>query len=54
MYFLDKKFKFEQHVCNKCHDVLMMSMNLGDTAIMNINAVNYYCIVNRINKNEVI
>ena len=28
-YFLDKKFKFQQDVCNGCHDALMMSMNLS-------------------------
>ena len=25
-YFLDKGFKFQPHVCNGCHDGLMMSM----------------------------
>ena len=28
-YFLDKEFKSQQDVCNGCHDVLMMSMNLS-------------------------
>ena len=27
-YFLNKGFKLQPHVCNKCHDVLMMSMTL--------------------------
>ena len=27
-YFLEKGFNFQPHVCNGCHDVLMMSMNL--------------------------
>ena len=25
--FLDKGFNFQPHVCNGCHDLLMMSMN---------------------------
>ena len=29
-YFLDKGFKFQPYVCNDCHDVLMISMNLSD------------------------
>ena len=29
-YFLDKVFKFQTDVCNGCHDVFMMSMNLRD------------------------
>ena len=27
-HFLDKWFKFKLHVCNGCHDVLLMSINL--------------------------
>ena len=26
-YFKDNDYKFKLHVCNKCHDVLMMLMN---------------------------
>ena len=32
-YFLNKRFKFQPYVCNRCHDLLMMSMNLSDIAI---------------------
>ena len=39
-YFLDKGFKFQPDVCNGCHDVLMMSMNLNNTAILNVHGVN--------------
>ena len=35
-HFLDKKCKCQPHVCNACHDVLMMSINLSDIAILNI------------------
>ena len=31
--FLDKGFKFQHFVYNGCHNVLMMSMNLGNIAI---------------------
>ena len=27
-YFLNKGFKFQPYVCNRCHDLLMMSMNI--------------------------
>ena len=33
-YFLDKRYKFQPYVCNGCHDVLAMSMNLGDIPIL--------------------
>ena len=32
-YFLNIDFKFELNVCNRCHDLLMMSMNLSDIAV---------------------
>ena len=35
-YFLDKAFKFQPNACNRCRDLLMMSMNLSDIAILNI------------------
>ena len=31
-YFLDKGFKLQPHVCNRCHDI-MVSVNLSDIAI---------------------
>ena len=35
-YFLNYSFKFQPNVCNICHDLLMMSMNLSSIAILNI------------------
>ena len=35
-YFLDKDFNFQLHVYNGCHDLLMMSLNLSDIAVLNI------------------
>ena len=53
-YFLNKGFKFQQNVCNKSHDLLMMSMNLSDIALLNIKSANYCCIISGISKNEAI
>ena len=53
-YFLDKWFKFQPDVCNGCHDVLMISLNLCDIAILNINGADYCCIISRISKSETI
>ena len=41
-YFLNKGFKFQPYVCNRCHDLLMMSMNLSDIYILNIKNTNYW------------
>ena len=32
-YFLNYSFKFQPNVCTRCHDLLMISMNLSDIAI---------------------
>ena len=34
-YFLNYSFKFQPNVRKRCHDLLMMSMNLSDIAIKN-------------------
>ena len=53
-YFLNKGFKFQPNVFNRCHDLLMMSMNLSDIAILNIKGSDYRCIISGISKNEAI
>ena len=40
-YFLNKGFKFQPNVCNICHDLLIMYMNLSDIAILNIKGSDY-------------
>ena len=45
---------FQPNVCNECHDLLMMYMNLGDIAILNIKSSDYCCIISLISKNEAI
>ena len=32
-YFLNCSFKFQPNVCNRCHDLLLMSVNISDIAI---------------------
>ena len=49
-YFLNKWFKFQSYVCNRCHDLVMMSMNLSDIAILNIKGIEYRCIFSGIIK----
>ena len=51
-YFIDKGLKFQLYVCNKCYDVLIMSINLNDIAILNFRGIDYYCIINGISKSD--
>ena len=53
-YFNDVGFKFELHVCNKCHDVLMTAYELQNIAILNAKAVDYRRIIWGISKNEAV
>ena len=52
--FLDKGFKFQPNVCKGCHDLLMMSMNLSNIAILKTKNANYRCIITGISKSEAI
>ena len=38
-YFLNYSFQFQPNFCNRCHDILIMSVNLSDFAIYLIIAV---------------
>ena len=49
-YFLNYSFKLQPNVCNRCHDLLLMSLNLRDIAILNIKGSDYCCIVSLISK----
>ena len=54
LVFLDKEFKFQMYVSNGCLDVLMISMNLSNIAILEIHGVEYHCVINGISKSEAI
>ena len=54
-YFLDKRLKSQSDVCNGCHDVLMISVNLNDIKfndILNIQGTNCRCTISGISKSE--
>ena len=53
-YCIDVGFKFEPHVCNKCHDLLMNAYELKNIAISNVKGVDFRCILWGINRNEVV
>ena len=54
LVFLDKGVTFQPYVCNGSHDVLMISMNLRNIAILKTYGVNYRCIITEISKSEAI
>ena len=54
LVFLNKGFKFQTYVCNRCHDLLMLSMNLNNIAIFKIKNADYRCIITETSKSEAI
>ena len=54
LLFLDKGFKFQASVCNRCHDVLMIAINLDNITTVNIYSVDYCFAIVRITKSEAI
>ena len=54
LVFPKYRFRFQQNACNRCHDLLIMSMNLSVISILNIKGSNYCCIIGLISKNEAI
>ena len=53
-YLFNYSFKFQPNVCNRCHDLLMMPMNLCNIAILNIKGSDYRGIISGISKYETI
>ena len=50
-YLKDVGFKFEPHICNKCH-VLMTAYELKNIAIFDVNGVDFRCILWGISRDE--
>ena len=53
-YFLNYSFTFQSNVCSRCHDLLIMYINLSDVIILNIKGCDYCCIISLISKKEAI
>ena len=53
-WFFNDGFKFRDYVCNGCHDLTMLSVNISDIAIITVEDVDYCCIVYDIRKSGVI
>ena len=44
--------KFQNSVCNGCHDLVILFLNLCDTAIITVKKVAYHCIIHNIGKSD--
>ena len=53
-YWCFLSFNFQQNFSNRYHDLLMMSMNLSDIAILNIKGFDYRCNISLTSKNKLL
>ena len=51
-FFFNHGFKFQDSVCNGCHDLTMLGVNISDIAIITVKNVDYCCIIHNISKYE--
>ena len=51
-FLKDVGFKFEKHVCNKCHDLLTMAHSLKNIATLRAKGNTFRCLLRGISKNE--
>ena len=51
-FFKDVGFKFEEHVCNKCHDLWTMAYSLKNIVILSAKGATFRCLLMGISKNE--
>ena len=45
-------FKFQDSVCNGCHDLTILYLNISDIAVITVKNVDYCCIIHNISRSE--
>ena len=53
-WFFNHDFKYQDYVCNACHDLLMQCINTCDIAVIIVIGVDYHCIIHVISKPDTI
>ena len=53
-WFFNHGFRFQDSVCNGCHDLTVLHLNISNIAITDITVkkVNYCCVIHNIRKSE--
>ena len=46
--------QFQDHVCNVCHDLTMLCLNISNIGVITVKTIDYCCIMYNINKSEAI
>ena len=51
-WLFNNGLKFQHSVCNGCHDLTMLCLNISDIAIITVKGVDYCCIIHDISSSE--
>ena len=51
-FFKNIGFTFEEHICNRCHDLLTMAHSLKNIAILSAKRTTFRCLLMNTSKNE--
>ena len=51
-FFKNIGFTFEEHICNRCHDLLTMAHSLKNIAILSAKRTTFRCSLMNTSKNE--
>ena len=51
--FFNQGWKFQDSICNGCHNLTMLSINITNVAIVTVKNVDYFCIIHN-SKSEAI
>ena len=53
-WFFNPEFEFQDSVCNCCHDLTILCLNISNIAIITVKNADYCCIIHDINKSTAI
>ena len=48
LFIFNHGFKFQDYVCNVCHDLSVFCLNINDIAFITVKNVDYRCIIHNI------
>ena len=50
--FFNHGFKFQNYICNGCHDLTIWCFNVNNITIITVQNVDYLCIIHKISKSD--
>ena len=53
-FYFNHGFKFQDYICNGCHDLTMLSLNISGIAIITVKNIDYCCTIYNISNSETI